>query len=355
MLYRPFAVEGTDTLGSLIVEVFRTRRRPLNALLLSGGGANGVWSAGILNAWTESRQRPEFDIVTGISTGSLISTFAYIGSEKDEVLKTAYTSVTNDDIFRDRVILTAVLFHDALKTTEPLASLLEKYLSNDVIDKVGDIYRTRKCLLLVGTVDFDTSKFHIWNMGELAGSNDPKRYEMYRRIVLAATAIPVVFTPVVIDNALHVDGGVREQVFGALFAAAAEAAYKTFVQSLPPAELSTRAAATKPIAYLIVNGQLTVPRKCVKRSFPRMVLRALDVMLAEGMVGNLYKSQAMMPEWTFLFSRIPDNYVLGSGSEEFDQGKMKRLYTAGYEWGRTRPWETKVPVPDVSPLPCVND
>ena len=42
---------------------------PLTLLGLSGGGANGAFGAGLLVGWTQAGDRPEFDIVTGVSTG----------------------------------------------------------------------------------------------------------------------------------------------------------------------------------------------------------------------------------------------------------------------------------------------
>ncbi len=59
--------------------------RKYNVLALSGGGSNGAFSAGVINAWTATGTRPSFDIVTGISTGALIATFAYLGCASIEV------------------------------------------------------------------------------------------------------------------------------------------------------------------------------------------------------------------------------------------------------------------------------
>ena len=44
-----------------------------NVLVLSGGGVNGAYTAGVLKGWTDSGTRPQFDVVTGISTGALIA------------------------------------------------------------------------------------------------------------------------------------------------------------------------------------------------------------------------------------------------------------------------------------------
>ena len=48
---------------------------PANFLAISGGGDNGAYAAGLLNGWTASGTRPEFKLVTGISTGALIAPF----------------------------------------------------------------------------------------------------------------------------------------------------------------------------------------------------------------------------------------------------------------------------------------
>ena len=37
-------------------------------LVLSGGGENGAFSAGILEGWTAAGTRPDFAVVTGVST-----------------------------------------------------------------------------------------------------------------------------------------------------------------------------------------------------------------------------------------------------------------------------------------------
>ena len=67
-------------------------------LALSGGGANGAFGAGFLNGWTASGTRPNFRIVTGISTGSLIAPLAFLGPEYDDELEKYYTTVKTKNI-----------------------------------------------------------------------------------------------------------------------------------------------------------------------------------------------------------------------------------------------------------------
>ena len=73
-----------------------------NYLSLSGGGDNGAFGAGLLVGWTEQGTRPEFNLVTGISTGALIAPFAYLGKDYDRVLTEVYTQVKPSDIFKSR-------------------------------------------------------------------------------------------------------------------------------------------------------------------------------------------------------------------------------------------------------------
>ena len=66
---------------------------PAVFLAVSGGGDNGAFGAGLLNGWTAAGNRPEFKLVTGVSTGALIAPFAFLGPAYDDKLKKFYTTV----------------------------------------------------------------------------------------------------------------------------------------------------------------------------------------------------------------------------------------------------------------------
>jgi len=82
-----------------------------------GGGSFGAYPAGVLVGWSEQGNRPNFDVVTGISTGALIAVPAFLGPGYDAHMKTFYTTLKNDDLFKVRLILG--LFGDALADTSP--------------------------------------------------------------------------------------------------------------------------------------------------------------------------------------------------------------------------------------------
>src|SRR5262245_34917971 len=49
----------------------QTPGRPLNSLVMSGGGKYGAFTAGVLVGWTAAGDRPTFDVATGISSGAV--------------------------------------------------------------------------------------------------------------------------------------------------------------------------------------------------------------------------------------------------------------------------------------------
>src|ERR1700736_5550053 len=100
---------------------------PESLLAISGGGDNGAFGAGVLVGWSESRTRPSFKIVTGISTGALIAPLAFVGPEYDPLLADMYTAIDQTDIFEKRPIV-AGLLSDALADSRPLQILIAKYV-----------------------------------------------------------------------------------------------------------------------------------------------------------------------------------------------------------------------------------
>jgi predicted acylesterase/phospholipase RssA len=49
-------------------------------LALSGGADDGAFGAGLMAAWSVRGDRPEFQTVTGVSTGALSAPFVFLGA-----------------------------------------------------------------------------------------------------------------------------------------------------------------------------------------------------------------------------------------------------------------------------------
>jgi hypothetical protein len=192
---------------------------PTAYLSLSGGGDRGAFSAGFLNGWTASGTRPQFKLVTGVSTGALIAPFAFLGPGYDATLKAMFTSVSQKDIVAQRFFY-SVFLQDALADTTPLARLLKLHVTQELVDAIAAEYAKGR-LLFLGTTNLDARRPVVWNVTKIAASGRPESIELLRKIMLASAAIPGAFPPVMFDveangktyEEMHVDGGATTQVF----------------------------------------------------------------------------------------------------------------------------------------------
>ncbi|MEO1648659.1 MAG: patatin-like phospholipase family protein [Pseudomonadota bacterium] len=182
-------------------------------LVISSGSDKGAYSAGFLNGWSQAGTRPEFNLVSGVSTGALIAPFAFLGSDYDPQLRDLYTQINADMIYRTTA-LKGLLGGTSLASTEPLAELIASYANEALIDAVAAEHRKGR-RLLVQTTNLDAERGVVWDMGAIASSDSPARYDLFRKILLGSASIPGFFPPVLIDvqsealqfAELHVDGG----------------------------------------------------------------------------------------------------------------------------------------------------
>src|SRR5271165_4912670 len=119
----------------------------LQLLAISGGGEDGAFGAGLLCGWTAQGSRPEFELVTGVSTGALSAPFAYLGSSYDPQLRAVYTELTPNHVLETR-FLTAALFNDALADNSPLYLTISRYLTPEMQAAIAKAYRDGRLLLI---------------------------------------------------------------------------------------------------------------------------------------------------------------------------------------------------------------
>jgi predicted acylesterase/phospholipase RssA len=244
----------------------------MDLLAISGGGEDGAFGAGLLTAW---EPRPRFRLVTGVSTGALTAPFAFLGPGWDAGLEEVYTRVTFADIARRRW-LPAAIFDDAMADTAPLFRTISRLLDERMMAAIAAGYAEGR-LLLVGTTNLDDGSGCIWNLGAIAASGHPRALETIRRVLLASSAIPGAFPPVLFDveadgarhQELHVDGGAIAQTF--LYPAALSA------------ERRVALAAGRPVppirAWVIRNGRLGSQPASTERRTVTIAQRAVQTMI----------------------------------------------------------------------------
>lgn len=187
-------------------------------LALSGGGADGAYGAGVLTGWSDRGDRPQFEVVTGVSTGALMAPFAFIGPDGDAELSRAFVDGRTSGVLEPRWVMAA--FGPGLYRQGPLKARVASVITPEMIDAVAAQHRLGR-RLFVATTSLDTQRQVIWDLGALAAGGDRNRREKFIDILVASASIPVIFPPVLIElerdgarvRELHADGRTTANFF----------------------------------------------------------------------------------------------------------------------------------------------
>jgi predicted patatin/cPLA2 family phospholipase len=347
-------------------------RSPKNILILSGGDAHGAFGCGILNGWRNAPNgRPKFDVVTGVSTGGLIATFAFLGEEQDDrTLREVYTNIRDKDIFNGPFNSFSSVFD-----TKPLKRLIARRVTPQTLCRVAAAHREGR-RLYVTTVELESGAACIWPLSKIAfdavrpssGSNstcqvNPAGLERFREILLATASIPVFFPPVEIDNGLHFDAGLREAVSLRLFMLglqrAAEAGSLKTADQNPANKLIADPDGLPPTVWAILNGKLRSPPTAVEDNLLSIGVRSLEVYNETVVILSLRDAAHIAathnPPFQFRWLSEPDELDAGPGPDLFhplfDPAVTKRLYAAGEPLGQSGPsaWNLGPPPLDADP------
>ena len=312
---------------------------PADFLAISGGGEVGACGSGLLIGWTAAGTRPEFKLVTGVSTGALTAPFAFLGPAYDAQLREVYTGTSADDVLKKRNILAAI-FDDALADNAPLRGLIAKYVTPEMLEAIAAEH-ARGRILLIGTTNLDARKPVIWNIGKIAASGAPGALELVRKILIASSAIPAAFPPMMIDvtvdgaahQEMHVDGGASAQVF-------------VYPPSLDVRDLADEQHISRERrVYVIRNARLDPDWADTERETMSIAGRAVSSLIQSQGVGDLYRIYQIAERdgVDFNLAYIPESFNL-TLSEPFDTSYMNGLFELGFELGsQGYPWRKAPP------------
>lgn len=297
-------------------------------LALSGGGQNGAFGAGLMKGWTKNGTRPVFKIVTGVSSGAMMAPFVFLGPEYDDELEAFYTNTSSRDIFTRLSILPQLLGGESLLDTEPLQAMIAKLVDDRFLAEVAHAHGQGR-RLYIGTVDLDSQLLVVWNMGLIASSGRPEALDLFRKIMLASSSIPVAFPPVLFKveadgrtyDELHVDGAVKATVF-----------YSAGVFNFETAQKSSPRGPGQEDIYIIHNGQLGPVHGETRRTLASIAYRSIEVAAKAAVIGDLFRiyTSALRSQSGFHWVTIPSEVSLES-DQMFDPVTMRRLFEFGLE------------------------
>ena len=309
-------------------------RQEHHYLAISGGGQRGAFGAGLLVGWSEAGTRPEFTLVTGVSTGALAAPLVYLGPAYDNLLRELYTSYSTEDLVRRRNII-AFLTGDSAVSTKRFRALIAKYYNQELMDAIAAEYR-RGRILFIGTTDIDAGRPVIWNIGRIAASGAPGALELIRKVILASASIPVAFPPVFIEveadgrryEEMHVDGGTASQVF--LYPAGVN--WGRIIERLQ--------VIGRPRVYLIRNARLEPEREVVEARVLPIASRSISSLIRTQGIGDMFRIylSAKRDGLDYNLAYIPKGFE-GNPEEVFDREYMGKLFDLGYEMAKSGfPW-----------------
>ncbi|CAA2106004.1 hypothetical protein MBUL_03470 [Methylobacterium bullatum] len=290
-------------------------------LVLSGGGENGAFAAGLLNGWSKAGDRPVFGIITGVSTGAMIAPFAFLGSSADATLARAYTEISAADVFEFGGT------NEALTDTWPLKRRIDRMVTGKLLaDIAAEHAKGRR--LLVATTAVDSERPVLWDMGAIASEGSPKALDLFRAIILASSAVPGVFPPVMIDvvgtdgkrfQEMHADGGTTAPFYLA-----------------PEAAILGKAKVRLPTSTicLVVNNTVTPDFQMATRTTLSVLGRAMSAAIKAQTRAALALTERFA-ERNGLDLEVAeiDNRFTRTTSAPFDQDYMKALFAHGERLG----------------------
>ena len=275
--------------------------REHNYLAISGGGANGAYGAGILSGWSATGKRPEFTLVTGVSTGALTAPFAFLGPEYDQQLKILYTTLDTSSIFIRRSLF-SIVRGDSLVDSAPLATMLDRYITREMVAEIAREYRRGRSLFVI-TTNLDASRPVVWNITRIADSGHPdapdgKTYDE-----------------------MHVDGGTSAQIF------------------LYPSNANWRGLLDilqvkgTPTAYLLRNSRFITDYDPVRARLQDIAGRSVASLIRTQGVGDTYRITALANRdgVDVKLTWIPATAIRDPGDEVFDPEYMSALFDYGYQ------------------------
>ena len=294
-------------------------------IALSGGGAAGAYTAGLVNGWTERGDRPDFEVVTGVSTGALAAPFVFLGPDRDAELREAYTGGLAANLLQGRGL--GAFVGSGIYQSAPLRALIETYVDAAMLTEIAAEHR-RGRVLLVATTDLDAQRGVVWNMGAIAERGGPEALALFRDILTASASIPGAFPPVMIKarasdasdspafEEMHVDGGVMNPFV----------AVPQMMWNWTDPNGVLRGARI----HIIVNGKAEPVVNVTSDAAGSVLGRTIDTALKANLRANLFANRTFAARngVSFSVTTIPAEFD-GGDSLDFSPEAMQRVYDLG--------------------------
>lgn len=320
-----------------------------NILILSGGGAKGAFGAGFMEGWGTippgPNARPQFDMVTGVSTGALIAPFATIGTDEAYMSVAEFYANPEKNWIRKRGEFYFKEGHVSLFNNCHLQDMIRDAVTEPLVQLLADAAEDDR-LLLIGTVNLDARAGRVFDLGrEAQNALESGVVDRVHSILLASSAIPGIFPPVEINGMLYADGGAASNLFLAGFSRT-NGPVARFVANYP------EAPTPKIRVWVLVNGWLKPEAAITQPRWIPVAGTALDMMMSTTQLFALELIRTLVYEARtergldaeFRLTAIPDETPRNEALEMFDKGAMVEMEELGRARGADpSSWMDEIP------------
>jgi len=320
----------------------------IDLLVISGGGDWGAFGAGVLKGWgrvSGPMARPQFDAVTGVSTGALIAPFAFLGDAQsiDHVVE-LYRN-PRKDWFQPRNILSFITGGASYGDIPGLEQDIHKALDDTMLRRIVEADKDGR-LLAVNTSNLDFGEMRAWDLvAEARHALETGEKDRVHDILLASSAIPGAFPPRMIDGNLYVDGALTGNILYGGRSTGVENANAAWRRLYP----GTPMPRTR--YWVIFNNQLRPPPEVVQPTWKSVVPRSLDTASRSATINALRHLFALSALTRYQYGNevevryiaVPDDWTPPK-PDVFDKEVMNALADMGERMGADpMSWRTDSP------------
>jgi predicted patatin/cPLA2 family phospholipase len=281
-----------------------------NALAFGGGGALGSHSAGAFSAFANLLPPSEvnYTVITGISAGSLNSvavTQYPSGSEIDAsnyLLSLWHTVNGSQSIYEEWTggLVAGLLFHSGLYSTEPLYSILKKYITKPAQRRLS-----------MGTVEINSGRFQNYN--------ETLPTSGIQTAAMCSSAIPVLFQNRDFNGGVYCDGGLFQGIN------AVTAVERCFEVTDQESEINLDIFSCFP---------KILPNEASKMRTPEVIQRAFEVRSYTGSVKSIKNAKQSYPNVNYRYFVAPTMHLPSLGTLNFTQAFISEVIQDGYSDGQ---------------------
>ena len=327
--YHPAETPPADGLPSALgmpVPLPPTLSRPLQMLALSGGVAGAPFTAGVLVGWSRLGTRPMFDRVTGVSSGSLIGALAFLGPKYDNRIQNLILTMNTSDLIEFRP-LRCMVRDGAFGSAKPAERLIRRAFDDGFMVDLRQAHAEGR-RFFVATMNLETKRLAVWDLGALASSGRPDADELTRKVLLAAVSWPGAVPPVAFD--IEVNGRCyREEHCDAGSVAMALPPFGTLADCPPGSNLYVLASRK------LYSDPTPVPRRALCRLKPSV--SAIFEALTRADIARIH-SLCMLSALRFHLLALPQEYSGEAPSlMHLYPKEAPRLFETGYQCGLRGP------------------